>query len=346
MLGGLLLVPPARLPSARAEPLARYEFSEPHMGTTFRVVLHAPSAALAEAAARAAFARVAELDGRLSDYQADSELMALCRRAGGPAVALSDDLWRVLRASQEWARRSGGAFDVTVGPVVQLWRRARRIAERPPDAALAAAAALVGHEKLVLDPRARTARLEAAGMRLDLGGIAKGFAADEAQAVLRAHGITRALVAAGGDIVVSAPPPAQAGWSVDIVLPEPLRDPGQPPLVLRDAAVSTSGDAEQFVTLDGVRYSHILDPRTGRPLTGREGVTVIAPTGTASDALATAVSVLGPARGLELVDATPGAAARIARETPAGVERLHSKRWSSVVFPLPQGGSDEATSVH
>jgi len=326
LVGGLLLLPPAAS-AAAAEPRARYEFTEPHMGTTFRIVLYASTGDEAERAAHATFARVADLDRILSDYKADSELSLLGRRAGGPPVAVGPDLWRVLSAAQEWARRSDGAFDVTVGPVVQLWRRARRIGERPTEAALASARTLVGYDKLRLDGVARTAWLAEAGMRLDLGGIAKGFAADEAQAVLRAHGITRALVAAGGDIVVSGPPLDREGWSVEVALPPPLHDPGGHPLELRDAAVSTSGDAEQFVILGGVRHSHIVDPRTGMALTGRSGVTIIARTGTEADALATAVSVLGPRRGIDLVEATPGAAAKIAREGPAGVERVESKRW-------------------
>jgi thiamine biosynthesis lipoprotein len=296
------------------------------MGTAFRLVLYAASAEQAARASQAAFARVAALDAILSDYRADSELTALGRRAGGPPVLVGPDLLRVLSASQEWARRSDGAFDATVGPAVQLWRRARRIGEMPQAPALAEARALVGYRSLLLDAPAGTARLAQAGMRLDLGGIAKGFAADEAQEVLRAHGITRALVAAGGDVVVSGPPPDRSGWSIEVALPAPLRDPDAPPLELQDAAVSTSGDAEQFVTLDGVRYSHIVDPRTGLALTGRSGVTVVAPDGTTSDALATAISVLGPS-GLALVEETPGASAWIAREGPAGVERFVSIRW-------------------
>jgi thiamine biosynthesis lipoprotein len=331
LVGGLLALQPAppvvaAAPVVPAAPLARHETSEPHMGTTFRLVLYASSAERAARAAQAAFARVAELDATLSDYRSDSELMALCRRAGGPPVPVGPDLLRVLSASQEWARRSGGAFDVTVGPVVQLWRRARRVGEMPGESALTEARGLVGDDKLRLDARAATARLARAGMRLDLGGIAKGFAADEAQGVLRAHGITRALVAAGGDVVVSGPPPGKAGWSIEVALPAPLRDPDARPLELRDAAVSTSGDAEQFVTLGGVRYSHIVDPRTGMALTGRSGVTVVAPTGTTSDALATAISVLGPERGLRLAEAIPGAAAWIVQETPGGIRRFASSK--------------------
>jgi thiamine biosynthesis lipoprotein len=171
-------------------------------------------------------------------------------------------------------------------------------------------------------------------MSLDLGGIGKGFAADEAQAVLRAHGIARALVAAGGDVVLSGPPPDRPAWTVEIALPEPLRA-GATPLELHDAAVSTSGDAQQWVTLDGVRYSHIVDPRTGLALTGPSAATVIAPTGTASDALATAVSVLDVVEALALVDATPGAAARIVRH---GAQPVESRLW--------KGGNHATARVH
>lgn len=324
----LVIGPRAPESGARgADALARHEFAQPHMGTTFRLVLYARGADEARQAADAAFARIAELDAILSDYRSDSELMALCRRAGGAPVPVGPDLFRVLSAAQEWARRSGGAFDPTVGPVVRLWRRARRIGEMPDAVALARARTLVGHAKLELDSRARTARLSEPGMLLDLGGIAKGDAADEAQAVLRRHGIERALVAAGGDVVVSEAPPGRRGWTVAVAIPAPLLDPALRPLELRHAAVSTSGDAEQFVTIDGVCYSHIVDPRSGLALTGRSAVTVVAPRGATADALATTVSVLGTDEGLALIDAVDGTAAWIAQETPAGVRRVESRRW-------------------
>ena len=308
-------------------PTARYEFAQPHMGTVFRIVLYAPDAERAGAAAAAAFARIAELEAVASDYRPDSELMRLCDRAGSEPVPVSQDLFRLLTVAQEWSRLSSGAFDVTVGPVSRLWRRARRIGERPEPDELARAHARVGYGKLVLDHGARTARFAEAGMQLDLGGIAKGYAADQVQSVLRRHGITRALVAAGGDVVVSNPPPGRAAWSVSVAAAAGLAEPVDTPLALRDAAVSTSGDAEQFITLEGVRYSHIVDPRTGTPLIGRSVAAVVAPTGTSADALATALSVLGPERGLALVEAVPGAAAWIAQETPQGIRRVRSRRW-------------------
>src|SRR5437667_11520757 len=147
-------------------------------------------------------------------------------------------------------------------------------------------------------------------MQLDLGGIGKGYAADAALAVLKRHGIHSALVAAGGDIAVSSAPPGQPGWRIAIAPLEPHlgaeRGPEIQNLLLCNAAVSTSGDAAQHVEDGGIRYSHIIDPNTGLALTGRSSVTVVARNCTASDGLATAVSVLGPARGLELIRATPG----------------------------------------
>jgi len=305
----------------------RFEFAEPHMGTLVRLVLYAPDASAANAAARAALGRIADLDRALSDYRDASELLQVSRQSGGAAVPVSDDLFRVLRAAQSVARASGGAFDPTVGPLSLLWREARRRQALPDPDRIAAARLLVGSDKLELDEERRTVRLRAAGMQLDLGGIAKGFAADEAAAVLRGCGVRSALVAAGGDIVALAAPPQTPGWRVAIAAIDGAERP--PVLSLQDAAVSTSGDAEQFIVVDGVRYSHIFDPRTGRALTGRRSTTVVAPDATTSDALATAVSVLGGERGVRLVDATSGAAALIVESTADGLRTYQSRRWGA-----------------
>jgi thiamine biosynthesis lipoprotein len=276
------------------------------MGTQFRILLYAPDAATASRAATAAFARITRLDDTMSDYNPGSELMSLSRRAGGPPVRISEDLFRVLAKSQELAQRTDGAFDITAGPVIRLWRRARRRSELPDSHELAQARGRVGYQSLRLDAEKRTVQLLKPGMQLDLGGIAKGFAADEALAVLREQGVKRALVAGGGDIAVGAPPPGKEGWRIGIA---PLQSPDAPPthfLILHDVGVSTSGDAEQHVEIGGKRYSHIIDPRTGEALIGRSSVTVVAPSATASDSLATAASVLGFRRGLKLIKSIPG----------------------------------------
>jgi thiamine biosynthesis lipoprotein len=194
----------------------------------------------------------------------------------------------------------------------------------PDPEKLAKARELVGYRNVQLDAKGRTVRLLKAGMQLDLGGIAKGYAADEALAELKKNSIDSALVAAGGDIAVSAPPPGKEGWDVAIAPLEP-EDPS-PHLLLRDAAVSTSGDAEQFVEIGGVRYSHIVDPHTGIGLTGRSEVTVVARRGIDSDSLTKVAAVLGPAKGLPIIEAA-GGTARVVRLTDKGKAVTLSKNF-------------------
>ena len=193
---------------------------------------------------------------------------------------------------------------------MQLWRLARRTQQLPEAKEFAAARAKVGYQKVKLDAAKKTVQLTTPGMQLDLGGIAKGYAADEALKLLRdKFGIKQALVAASGDITCGDPPPGEKGWKVDIA---PIATGQKPrPLTLANAAVSTSGDLEQFVQIGGVRYSHVLDPHTGLGLTGRRSVTVIAPAGVTADSMTKAVSVLPPEQALKLIEDTPGAAAYI-----------------------------------
>ena len=228
--------------SAHAEKLARFHFTEPHMGTRFQITLYAPDEAVAKKAAAAAFARIASLDAIMSDYRPASELMQLCGKAGGDPVVVSPELFFVLQKADAVSRLSDGAFDVTVGPVVRLWRLARRTQRLPDAESLHKALALVGYKNVKLDAKSASVQLVKPGMQLDLGGIAKGYAADEAQQVLKKHGVTRALVAAGGDIAVSDPPPDATGWNIAIYPLEPGADKPVPQMALHNAAVSTSGD--------------------------------------------------------------------------------------------------------
>jgi FAD:protein FMN transferase len=265
--------------AARAE---RFEAAEPHMGTVARITVYARDAS----AIPAAFARIHDLDEKLSDYKPDSELNRVCRTAHDRPVHVSEDLFRVLEASQNLAKITSGAFDVTIGPVTHLWRIGKT-----PDAATLARC---GYRNLILDRKNRTVSLKVAQMQLDLGAIAKGYAADEAIATLRARGVTRALVAISGDIVAGDPPPDKKGWTIEV-------DSTGGHLTLANAAVSTSGDSEQHLVRDGVRYSHIIDPKTGLGLTNPITVTVIARRGIDADPLATAISVLGEPRGRALL---------------------------------------------
>jgi FAD:protein FMN transferase len=297
------------------------------MGTLARIVLYDTDARQASTNAATAFARISELDARFSDYRSDSELSRLTQNAPGTAIPVSDDLFALLMDAQAMAARSSGAFDITVGPLSSLWRRARRQGQLPPAAELTAARGRAGFGLLRLDAERHTVTLAREGMRLDPGGIAKGFAADAALNELRHRGVDRALVAVGGDLAIGAPPPDRSGWEVTLAgidVGEPA--PGSP-LLLHDVGVSTSGDAEQWVVVDGTRYSHIVDPRTGLGVTGRSSVSVVAREATTSDMLATAVSVLGPERGLALVETIPGSAALIGSRLPDGDHWQASSAW-------------------
>jgi thiamine biosynthesis lipoprotein len=319
---------------SRPADLRRFEFTEPQMGLPFRIVLYASEKPAAEAAARAAFDRVRQLNAILSDYEDDSELSRLSRTAGsGRAIGVSDELWLVLQRAQQLAQRTDGAFDVTVGPVVSLWRKARREKKLPDAARLAEALQAVGHQKLRLDFRRHTVELLSPRMRLDLGAIAKGYAADEALKILRRRGVARALVAGGGDMALGDPPPGTKGWRIELA---PLDTANSPPVrfvQLANAGLATSGDLFQHVEIDGKRYSHIVDPRTGIGLTDHSLVTVIAPDGITADSLATAVSVLGPDKGTKLIERTKRAAARIIRLSGNQIEVKESSRLKAYYEP-------------
>ena len=328
----LLAALPAALLADDLKP-QRFAKRELHMGVEFEIVLYARDQQHADAGFEPAFARIAALDRAMSDYDPSSELSRLSDTAAVPPgtvgvdppasarpMKLSDDLWKVLEHSQALSRQSGGAFDVTIGPLTKLWRRARRQNELPSPERLAEARAAVGYEHLVLNSASSTAQLKRANMRLDLGGIAKGYAADEALAELKRAGISRALVRASGDIAVGEAPPGEEGWRIGIA---PL-DPDEPPtkfVRLAKRAISTSGDSRQHLVVDGRRYSHIIDPRTGLGISGRSSVSVIAPTAMQSDALATAASVLGPEKGAKVLTQFPDVALYMITEDEAGQQR-------------------------
>ncbi len=301
--------------AAQAQDLVRFDYREPHMGTWFRVVLYAPDSARAGVAARAAFARIEGLDWRLSDYLPESELNRLSASAGsGRSISLSADLHAVLSRSQEISALTGGAFDVTVGPLTRLWRWARRRGQLPPADEVAGAMKAVGYAKLRL--KDSSAVLLQAGMRLDLGGIAKGYAAGEALRVLVQHGVVHALVDAGGDIAASEAPPGSSGWSVLL--------PGGGKMQLASQAVASSGAASRFIDHGGVRHSHILDPRTGRAMTDNRTVVVAAPAGMDADALASAFSVMEPEAAVCLARKLPGVSVRLILRSADDEQMLES----------------------
>ncbi len=282
--------------------MQRFEYRQVRMGVEARLVVYAGRESLALEACRAAYHRLSELEAKMSDYRPDSELMRLCEQAVGRWVRVSRELFYVLWRAQRLAQQTSGAFDITVGPLTQLWREARRTGQLPDEATLNAARARVGWRKLELSLRRRAARLAVSGMRLDLGGIAKGYGCDEALRTLKRFGIRRALVQMGGDLVVGEPPPDQNGWQIEVARPAP-EEPATPlprVLSLSRCALSTSGSTEQFVEIGGKRYAHIVDPRTGLGLTRLVLAVVRAPDGITADSLATAACVLGAPRACEL----------------------------------------------
>ncbi len=288
-----------------------YEAVEPHMGTLFRIKLYAADEEQARRAFQAAFARISALDHILSDYQPDSELNRLSEIAVQRPVRVSEDLYRILDSSQELSRETGGAFDITVGPLTHLWRDARRHNRLPEPASIARAKAKCGYRHLHLDRSLHTARFDEPGMQLDAGAIAKGYAADEALSTIASCGIKSALVAASGDLAFSDAPPGESGWKIGIDSLDSADAPFTRVIRLSNGAVSTSGSSEQHLDAAGVRYSHIIDPATGMGLTRDITVTVIARRGIDADSMATAVSVLGASRGLALIKKHPAASVLI-----------------------------------
>jgi thiamine biosynthesis lipoprotein len=321
--------------------LSRFEFVETHMGCSFNIVLYSTDEPSARSASKQAFARIAALDATLSDYQPESELSRLSLKAGGPPVSVSADLLDVLARSRSFYEKSGGVFDVTIGPVGRLWRRARRDRKLPDPQKMAEARALVGSNKMILDAGKHTVQLTKAGMKLDVGGIAKGYASQAAIEVLRSRGVVRALVAGAGDIVVSDPPPGTKGWTIGIAGLNPSEAGPETFVLLRNSAISTSGDAERFVVIDGHRYSHIINPVTGMGVEDRASVTVVAQDGATADALETSVYLLGPERGLKLIEEIPGAAAIYIRSTPEGIRTFESSRFKQIRRTGPKGARSD-----
>lgn len=275
----------------------KFTRSQVVMGTTLDLTVYAPSRDAADAAMNAAFAEVSRLDAALSTYKPESEISRLNRAAGGEAMTVGTDTMNLLSISQAISRRTGGAFDVTAGPLVSLWQAAAKSNAWPSAETVAAARALVGSDKMELLSDKRSARLPAAGMAVDFGAIGKGYALDRAAEILRGKGIGAALLNFGGNVLVLGLPPGDAHWLV------PLRDPRNPNAVLTTlqisaGSVSTTADYERGLRVAGKAVSHVVDPRTGLPASGVVNATVAAGTATEADALSTACYVLGMEQGL------------------------------------------------
>jgi thiamine biosynthesis lipoprotein len=324
-----LLLMSVLLPVLRArgsQSLNRYEYSLPRMGTVFNIVLYAANQETASLAANAAFERIEQLEQKMSDYREDSEIRRLGREAVWNPRPVSRDLFFVLENSLRISRLTGGAFDVTVGPEVALWREARREGRMPDVQSLARAKAAVGYGNLELDPSTRTVLLKHEDMKLDLGGIAKGYAADEAIRLLRSRGIRCALVDGGGDISLGDAPPGEPGWRIAVYNPDSTsgRDCF---LTLHNLGVATSGDAYQHLDVGRRRYSHIVNPADGIGISDSPSTTLIAPDGMSADALATALSILSVPEALRTADSIDGVSVSLCRRVDGRVRRLSSGRF-------------------
>ncbi len=279
--------------SAAAQ-MTRFSFTESKMGAPFTIVFYSKDSVQALSIAKRCFVLVDSFNFIFSDYIDTSELSNLSKTAGvnSMPVKLSPALYDILIQSKKAYELSEGAFDITMGPLSKLWRKARKQQLFPTDSTVRSIRNLIGFNKLIFDTLNKTVRLTQPGMQLDLGGIAQGYVAQKVIDFLLSQEITQALINASGDIVMSGAPVDKDGWVVGVNLPEKTDELLNQKLILKNRAVTTSGDAYQFIEKDGIRYSHIINPITGYGVTFHRNVTVIAADGATADWLATACSIL------------------------------------------------------
>ncbi len=290
----------------------------PVMGTFARVIVVAADEGAAQACIEAAFGQINKIDEMMSYHNPDSEISRLNRSAFENPVKVEPLTYQVIKKAIEFSRLTDGAFDVTVGPLVDLWSRAGDANTIPTQQQLQEAGSKVGWNKLIIEDGEQTVRFTIDGMRLDLGGIAKGFAIDKAIEVIKDSGGLGALVDIGGDIrCYGKTPKGQKFWLVGLQNPD-LESEEQIlfTLKLSAGAVATSGDYQRFVVIGGRHYSHIINEKTGGTAEALSGVTIIADTATDTDALATAVSVMGAERGIELIENRAGTEAIVVSPAP------------------------------
>lgn len=313
----------------RAQPDAqtRFSFHRGLMGTQFNVIFYASDSLTAQRAYAAVSARMDSLNQVMSDYMDGSEINRLSATSGPDQwTPVSVDLFNVLQKAQTIARLSKGRYDPTLGPLSLLWRRAVRRKEFPTMKERHRARRCVGYRLMELDSTTRSVRLRRVGMRLDVGGIGQGFAIDEALNVLHGFGIQSALIDIGGDILAGDAPPNLAGWRVSIGSGK-VGDTDTTTILLRNAAITTSGDTYRFLEYRGRRYSHIMNPRSGLGLHHFVQATVLAPNGYQADALTKVFSVAGLRKSRRLLGQFPRVKLLI-------LENKHGqlRKWQSAAF--------------
>lgn len=290
----------------QAKAQTRFSFHRGLMGTQFNVIFYAPDSLTAQHAYAAVSARMDSLNQVMSDYMDGSEINRLSATSGsGQWVPVSVDLFNVLQKAKTIAQHSNGRFDPTLGPLSLLWRRAVRRKEFPTLKERRQARRSVGYQRMDLDSITHSVRLHRPQMRLDVGGIGQGFAVDEALKVLHGFGIQSALIDIGGDILAGDAPPNLAGWRVGIGSGK-ANDADTTTILLKNAAITTSGDTYRFLEYQDRRYSHIMNPRSGLGLRHFVQATVLAPNGYQADALTKVFSVAGLRKSRRLLSRFPG----------------------------------------
>ncbi len=285
----------AGAPSAEQEPvLERYEASFPAMGTRFTVAAYGSNRGFVASVAESAFDELRRADRMLSNYQPESELSLINRHAAEGPWKISEPMADLLARCLDYSRLSEGGFDMTVGPLMKAWGFFQDSGRKPSDREISRALGRVGYQLVELDPHQRTVRFLRPGVELDPGGVGKGYAVDRMAAVLREAGVERFFISAGDSSLYAgeAPPSQERGWRVRIRDGEDESAAGRE-LYLRNESLSTSGSYEKFFEVDGKRYSHLMNPRTGRPVEGMISVSVIAERTLDSEVWATALFVNG-----------------------------------------------------
>lgn len=289
-------------------PIATFEHMA--MGTRFEIVLSAPDPKMGaeelQDIADRAFAAIDALEKRISNWREDTETARINRRAADEPVKLSTAQLQLLLDAKRIYDITGGAFDITVGPILELWGFYRKEGHLPTGAEIAQALAKVGLDKVIIDEQAETVRFPVPGMRLDFNGIGKGLAAERAANILKSLGVTSGVVNAGTSTVEAiGAPPGQAGWTVRVRDPYNKEGEHIAEVQISNESLSTSSSSENFLELEGKKYGHIVDPETGWPVGGVVSATVIGPRGLETDALATAFFVMGEAKVRAFCDAHP-----------------------------------------
>ena len=290
---------------------SRYQYTQLHLGVQVRILVFAEKQEHAIQAVTAAFERIKALEDIFSNYRPHSELNVLTTEAYNKWKEPSEELFFVLTESLAFSNQTNGAFDITLGPLIELWKETQQTQRLPDLADINEARRQTGWTSIQLEEETGQVQISKQGLQLDLGGIAKGYILDEALSTLTEHGIKSAMIEAGGDLIVSDPPPGKSGWKIDV----PFAPAGHPVVTVASSlqykAIATSGDTEQFVEIDGRRYSHIVDPNTGLGTTSRRMATVIAPSGIIADKFATALTVMDDVAADSLLKENPDVMAYI-----------------------------------